>query len=96
MKAVQSEEIINNVKIITYDDESQHFETTDCQKPTIAIDNRSWWQKVCDWWNDAPVKPYVKVRDLADPTEARMNDIDDIDVGSDGKNAVEVGVKISF
>ena len=52
---------------------------------------------MCDWWNDAPVKPYVKVRDLADPTGKRRSaDSDNIDAGSDGKNAVEVGLKISF
>lgn len=38
------------------------------------------------------IKPYVKVRDLANPIGNRK----DIDVGSDKKSSVEVGIKISF
>lgn len=89
-------EILDNVKIITFDDGSQQFTPVEQPKPTIEVDNRSWWQKLYDWWNDAPVKPYVKIRDLADPTGSRVSDIDDRDASCDGKNAVEVGIKISF
>ena len=42
------------------------------------------------------MKPYAKVRDLADPLWKRHESIDDMDVGSDGKMAVEVGLKVDF
>ena len=51
---------------VTDENGNQHFTPIEQPKPS-AVDNRSWWQKVCDWWNDAPVKPYVKVRNLSDP-----------------------------
>lgn len=82
----------DGVRITTYKDGSQHFESIKEKKP-IVEDTRSWWQKLKDWWNDAPVKPYVKVRDLADPFGDRKENIDDIDAGSDGKNGVEIGIK---
>ena len=50
---------------------------------------RSWWQKVCDWWNDAPVKPYVKVRNLSDP-------FGDKNYEGGTHKCIEGGVKISF
>lgn len=89
---IVSEVVKDGIKITTYKDGSQHFESVDKPKQTIEVDNRSWWQKLKDWWNDAPVTPYVKVRDLADPFGGR----DDPDKGSDGKSAVEVGIKIKF
>ena len=89
--------VLNGVKIETDENGNQHFTLVDQPKTVVQLDSRSWWQKLCDWWNDAPVKPYVTVRDLADPTRKRRSaDSDDIDAGSDGKNAVEVGLKISF
>lgn len=48
------------------------------------------------WFSTSKVTPYAKVRDLADPTGSRRGDPDDIDAGSDGKLAGEIGVKISF
>lgn len=89
---VISEVIKDGVKITTYKDGSQHFETIEKDKPAIEIDNRSWWQKIKDWWNNSNVKPYVKIRDLADP----FGDRDDPDKGSDGATGAEIGIKISF
>ena len=81
--------IINNVKIETDENGNQHFTPIEQPKPTIAVDNRSWWQKVCDWWNDVPVKPYVKIRNLSDP-------FDDQHCEGGTHNAIEAGVKINF
>lgn len=81
--------IINNVKIETDENGNQHFTPIEQPKPTIAVDNRSWWQKVCDWWNDAPVKPYVKIRNLSDP-------FDDQHCEGETHKAIETGIKINF
>ena len=81
--------VINNVKIETDENGNQHFTPIEQPKPTIVVDNRSWWQKVCDWWNDAPVKPYVKIRNLSDPFGDKHCE--------DGTHkATEVGIKIDF
>lgn len=84
--------VINDVKVTEDEFGNMHFEPVEQPKPTIAVDSRSWWQKLKDWWNDAPVTPYVKIRDLADP----FDDRDDPDKGSDGKTAAEIGIRISF
>ena len=81
--------IINNVKIETDENGNQHFTPIEQPKPTVVVDNRSWWQKICDWWNDAPVKPYVKVRDLSDP-------FGDKNYEGGTHKATEVGIKINF
>ena len=44
------------------------------------------------WWDSLWAKPYVKVRDLADP----FGDRDDPDKGRDGRSWVEVGLRIDF
>ena len=80
--------VINNVKIETDENGNQHFTPIEQPKSSV-VDNRSWWQKVCDWWNDAPVKPYVKVRNLSDP-------FGDKHYEGGTHNAIEAGVKISF
>lgn len=89
--------VIDGVKIWTDENGTTHFQPVDEPKSeTIYIDDRSWWQKVKDWWNDAPVRPYIKIRDLADPFGDRRNDPFDLDAGSDGKNAAEIGIQIRF
>jgi len=42
------------------------------------------------------IKPYVKLRNLADPFGDRKLDCSDIDVGSDSATAAEIGIRISF
>ena len=81
--------VIGNVKIETDENGNQHFIVIDQSPATPSVDNRSWWQKVCDWWNDAPVKPYVKVRDLSDP-------FGDKNYEGGAHKCIESGVKISF
>lgn len=88
--------VVDGVEIRTDPDGSMHFRPVEEDRKlppeTYVRDDRSWWQKLSDWWNGIPVKPYVKVRDLADP----FGDRTDPDAGSDGKTGVEVGIKISF
>ena len=86
--------VIDGVKIWTDENGTTHFEPVEQPKPTITVDNRSWWKKLKDWWNDVPVKPYIKKRDLSDPFGDRKND--PFDDGSGGKSATEIGIKISF
>lgn len=93
---IVSEIIKDGIKITTYKDGSQHFELVDYPEIEIKTDYRSWWQRLKDWWNGTSIKPYVKVRDLADPFEDRKNNPDDIDAGSDGATGAEIGIKISF
>ena len=80
--------VIGNVKIET-DEGNQHFNVIDQSPATPSVDNRSWWQKVCDWWNDAPVKPYVKIRNLSDP-------FGDKNYEGGTHKCIESGIKISF
>jgi hypothetical protein len=60
------------------------------QKPS------GFFARLLDWFRKSPVTPYAKVRDMADPTGDRRSNPDDIDVGSDGKIAGEIGIKIRF
>ena len=88
-KAIEKVETLGDVEIITYTDGSQRFRSIDSPKPQPLPDNRSWFQKLCDWWNDSPVTPYVKVRNLSDPFG---------DNGYEGGTAkgIETGIKIKF
>ena len=81
--------VIGNVKIETDENGNQHFTVIDQSPATPSAENRSWWQKVCDWWNDATVKPYVKNRNLSDP-------FGDKNYEGGTHKAIEAGVKISF
>ena len=84
-----TEQIIDGIRITTDDNGNQHFEPVEKSKPAIIVDDRSWWQKLCDWWNDAPVTPYIKKRDLSDPFGDKNYD------GGTHK-AWEAGIKIKF
>ena len=44
------------------------------------------------WYDRMFIKPYVKIRDLADP----FRDREDADAGSDGRNAAEIGIRVDF
>ena len=81
--------VIGNVKIETDENSNQHFTLIDQLPAMPSIDNRSWWQKVCDWWNNSPVKPYVKVRNLSDP-------FGDKNYEGGTHKCIEGGIKISF
>ena len=94
-KKIIKETIDNGVRITEYSDGSTVFKPLD-MTPKNQPDTRSWWEKIKDWFCDHDVKPYIKIRDLADPIGKRREDFNDIDVGSDGKKAAEIGIKISF
>ena len=81
--------VLDNVQIETDENGNQHFTIIEQPKLSNNIDNRSWWQKVCNWWNDAPVKPYVKVRNLSDP-------FGDKNYEGGTHKCIEGGIKISF
>ena len=65
-------------------------------KPEPEKKPSGFFAKLLDWFRKSPVTPYAKVRDLSDPTMDRRMNPDDIDVGSDGKIAGEIGIKIRF
>lgn len=95
VKTIVKETIDDGVRIIEYSDGSTVFKPIDMGPPKIKVDERSWWQKVKDWWNDSPVTPYVGVRDLSDPFDELKDDPSCHD-GSGSKHAVEVGIRIKF
>lgn len=59
-----------------------------------CFDERDSFQKISDWWNNLPVKPYVTIRDLSDPFGDRKND--PFDDGSGSKHGAEIGIKFTF
>lgn len=82
--------VINDVQI-TKDPETgkTHFEPIKFNQKDLSscIDDRSAWQKFLDWWNDTPVKPYIKKRNLENPFGG---------YDSSSRTATEIGIKISF
>ena len=87
-KLIDELSVINNVKIETDENGNQRFTPIEQPKPS-AVDNRSWWQKVRDWWNGAPARPYVKIRNLSDP-------FGDKSYEGGTHSATEIGIKVSF
>ena len=96
-KQIVKEYIIDDVKVTEYSDGSTTFKPVDAPKPkeTPKSDERSWWQKIKDWWDDSPVTPYAGVRDLSDPFDELKRD-PSIHDGSGSKMAVEVGIRFKF
>jgi len=88
-----NEQVINDVRV-TEDGDVTHFvPVEDAEKKTEQEkQDTGFFSRVKNWWNGLWIKPYVKVRDLADP----FGDRTDPDAGSDGKSAVEVGIRIDF
>ena len=87
-------QIIDGVKITTYENGDQTFELVD-KTPVLNVKTeKSLWQKIKDWWNNADIKPYAKIRDLSDPIGKRKED--PFDDGSGSKKATEIGIKIEF
>lgn len=90
------ETIVDGVKITEYDNGTTHFEPVKEDKPQERSEPDGFFAKIWNWFKNSDSKPYIKVRDLADPFEDRKNDPDDIDAGSDGKQCVEIGWKWTF
>ena len=94
-KKIVKETIDDGVRIIEYDDGSTVFKPIDMGPPKIKVDDRSWWQKVKDWWNDSPVTPYIGIRDLSDPA-GKLKEDPSVHDGSGSKQAIEIGIKFKF
>lgn len=91
---IKNIQIIDGVKITTYENGSQIFELVD-KTPVLNIKTeKSLWQKIKDWWSNADIKPYAKIRDLSDPIGKRNED--PFDDGSGSKNSAEIGISIRF
>jgi len=59
-----------------------------------CFDERDFFQKTADWWNNLRVKPYATGRDLSDPFGNRKNDL--FDDGGGSKHGTEIGIKFTF
>lgn len=96
----QKEVIIDGCKVIDKGNGLSSFVQCDdgCSKKDEPIVDEpiGFFARLFNWFKTSSVKPYVKIRDLADPLWKRRDDPDDRDVGSDGKNAIEVGIKVEF
>lgn len=92
-----NEVIINGCKVIDKGNGLSSFVCVDDQPAfSSEVCQDGFFAKMYRWLKGLNVKPYAKFRDLADPLWKRRNDPDDIDVGSDGKTAAEVGIKVEF
>ena len=65
-------------------------------KPAPEPKPSGFFARILDWFRKSPVTLYARIRDMADPTGDRRRNPDDMDVGSDGKIAGEIGIKIRF
>lgn len=88
---VKQNRVINGVEIIEDGDVTHFVPVKEEKKIEPLVDNRGWLQRLIDWWNDAPVKPYVKVRDPSNPVGINNGE----DHGSKQLGA-EVGIRIDF
>jgi hypothetical protein len=94
-KKIIKETISDGVKITEYSDGSTTFKPIQEESKIKKPDTRSWRKKLYDWWTTSNVKPYVKIRDLSDPLDELKKDPARHD-GGGSKEAIEVGIKISF
>ena len=87
-----TKEIIDGIEVI-HEGNTTIFrpidEKNNEEKKEIKYDDRFWFEKLIDKYNDMPIKPYVRSRDLSDP-------FGDSDHEYGRKNSVEVGINISF
>lgn len=87
-KQVKSVEVINGVKITTYADGSQHFDIVEKTLPKEQPEEKSFWQKLKDWWNNSDVTPYATIKDLNNGTDTNDE--------NESVPAVEIGVSMKF
>lgn len=94
----KSEVIIDGCRVIDKGNGLSSFVPCDggCGKQADEDEPIGFFARVLKWFKTSKVTPYAKVKDLADPLWKRHDDIDDRDVGSNGKTAVEVGIKVKF
>jgi len=84
-------QIINGVEV-TEDGDTTHFVIHDEEQRKEQKNDEGLLKRIWNWLVKHDAKPYVKIRDLADP----FGDREDSDAGCDGKNCIEAGVKIRF
>ena len=88
MEDNNKKQIINGVEVIE-DGEITHFKPID--KPTVKEEEKkTLWQRFISWCKRHSVRPYVKIRNLADPIDSESNS------GEGGKPGIETGIKIEF
>ena len=87
MEENNKKQIINGVEVIE-DGEITHFKPID--KPTVKEEKKSLWQRFISWCKRHSVRPYVKIRNLADPIDSESNS------GEGGKPGIETGIKVEF
>lgn len=85
----------DGIKITEYDDGTTIFKPVSMPVKIKEDNDKSFWQKIKNWWKTSDVKPYAKIRDLSDPYDKLKNETFEHD-GSGSKNAIEIGVKVSF
>lgn len=86
------EKIIDGIRIIE-DGNVTHFVPVEepgekTQEPT-AERKPGLIRRICDWWKSSWIKPYVKIRDRADP-------FGDNPVEGGGAPGIEAGIRIDF
>lgn len=93
-----NKKIINGVEVIE-DGEITHFHIIDDKKEEEKVEEpKTFWGRIINWFKRSKVKPYIKIRDSADPFYDRRNSVNgiDSDAGSDGKYSGEIGIKVEF
>lgn len=95
-RELTADEVLFSKKYLEKQKQQKHEEALKLTDEELAscFDERSTWQKVIDWWNGLPIRPYARVKDLSDPAGSRKDD--PFDNGSGGKRAGEIGISISF
>ena len=92
---VIKESIVNGVKITEYSDGKTVFTQIENSEPIELEESLSWWDKLCNWLRKHEVKPYIKQKDLSDPSGNLKKDLTKHD-GSGSMKGTEIGIKISF
>ena len=94
----ENKKIINGVEVIEDGDITHFHPIDDKTNKDKQIEDKpaSFWDKILNWFKTSKVKPYIKIRDAADPFYERRNSSTDADAGSDGKFGAEIGIKVDF
>jgi len=91
-KEVVKQYVVDDVEITEYSDGSSTFKAImRPKKEEPVVEEKSWFGKMIDWFRDAPVTPYVKIRNMGDP----LGKCDPEEVQGCPR-AVEAGVKVRF
>ena len=93
---VIKESIIGRVRIVEYSNGKTIFTPLEIEPSSIQPQKSlTWWDKLCNWCRKHEVKPYIKQKDLSDPSGDLKKDLTKHD-GSGSVKGTEIGIKISF